>query len=284
MACSKHSTRAGGSVMQAYGNLFQGRQNSSPTRPAATPSRPASRRASIATPPISASAPTANTTSAAARPMPPKPFHPQAARTTSHAGDPLPDTLSGFLSGSPFVYTVAIAPPYFSSGEHIGPAAISRNNCQRLCPGHMEGHAALHARLRRALGALHAHHRARASHRRISHRERHAAVCRQSAARLPDQLERLGTARAGRVAGHTANLRRMPAAASPMIPPNIWQDNFLTGSTPFAVYPRLLSASTAPIHYGFQITPSQLAARLHARRAQISLPPGNTKHRRRPTP
>jgi hypothetical protein len=27
------------------------------------------------------------------------------------------------------------------------------------------------------------------------------------------------------------------------IPPNIWQDNFLTGSTPFAVYPRLLSAA-----------------------------------------
>ena len=40
-----------------------------------------------------------------------------------------------------------------------------------------------------------------------------------------------------------------------IIPPNIWQDNFLTGSTPFAVYPRLLSASNAPISYGvFQTT------------------------------
>jgi hypothetical protein len=43
-----------------------------------------------------------------------------------------------------------------------------------------------------------------------------------------------------------------------VIPPNIWQDNFLTGSTPFAVMPRLLSAMNAPIRYGFQITPSQL--------------------------
>jgi hypothetical protein len=43
-----------------------------------------------------------------------------------------------------------------------------------------------------------------------------------------------------------------------VIPPNIWQDNFLTGSTPFAVYPRLLSASNAPIQYGFQLTPAQL--------------------------
>src|ERR1035438_5265217 len=43
-----------------------------------------------------------------------------------------------------------------------------------------------------------------------------------------------------------------------LIPPNIWQDNFLTGSTPFAVYPRLLSASNAPIDYGFQLTPSEI--------------------------
>ena len=43
-------------------------------------------------------------------------------------GDPLPDTLSSFLSGSPFVYTVAIAPRFMSSGAHIGPAAVNRNN------------------------------------------------------------------------------------------------------------------------------------------------------------
>src|SRR5271155_111555 len=43
------------------------------------------------------------------------------------AGDPLPDTLSSFLSGSPFIYTRAIAPPYFSNGPHIGPAAVNRN-------------------------------------------------------------------------------------------------------------------------------------------------------------
>lgn len=44
------------------------------------------------------------------------------------AGDPLPDTLSAFLSGSTFSYSIAVAPPYFSGGQHIGPAAISRNN------------------------------------------------------------------------------------------------------------------------------------------------------------
>ena len=50
----------------------------------------------------------------------------------------------------------------------------------------------------------------------------------------------------------------MPAVAITAIPPNIWQDNFLTGSTPFAIYPRLVAAQGAPIHYGFKITPDQL--------------------------
>jgi hypothetical protein len=43
-----------------------------------------------------------------------------------------------------------------------------------------------------------------------------------------------------------------------VIPPNIWQDNFLTGSTPFVVYPRVNAAQNAEIPYGFQITPSEL--------------------------
>jgi len=43
-------------------------------------------------------------------------------------GDLLPDTLSSFLSGSPFAYTRVIAPPYFSNGPHIGPAGINRND------------------------------------------------------------------------------------------------------------------------------------------------------------
>src|SRR3954447_14737900 len=31
-----------------------------------------------------------------------------------------------------------------------------------------------------------------------------------------------------------------------VIPPNIWQDNFLTGSSPYAVYPRRVSSAPAP--------------------------------------
>ena len=43
-------------------------------------------------------------------------------------GQPLPDTMSSLLLGYPYAYTVAVAPPYASDGEHIGPAAVNRNN------------------------------------------------------------------------------------------------------------------------------------------------------------
>ena len=42
------------------------------------------------------------------------------------------------------------------------------------------------------------------------------------------------------------------------IPPNIWADNFLTGSTPFAMNPRVVAVSGSPIRYGTQITSDQL--------------------------
>src|SRR6202789_2666752 len=42
--------------------------------------------------------------------------------------DPLPDTLSSLLIGYPYGYTIAVAPPYASNGAPIGPAAINRDD------------------------------------------------------------------------------------------------------------------------------------------------------------
>lgn len=44
-----------------------------------------------------------------------------------HPGDPLPDTLSGFLAGTPYSYTSAITYPFFPSGNLIGESAIHRD-------------------------------------------------------------------------------------------------------------------------------------------------------------
>jgi Glycosyl hydrolase family 3 C-terminal domain/Glycosyl hydrolase family 3 N terminal domain len=54
------------------------------------------------------------------------------------------------------------------------------------------------------------------------------------------------------------NLSIHAGGAVTVIPFNIWQDNLLTGSTPFADYPRRQSASATPLAYGFAITPDML--------------------------
>ena len=58
----------------------------------------------------------------------PSEIHSQSGTHDIHIGDPLPDTLSALLTGSPFAYTRAVAPSYFSNGEKIGPAADSRSS------------------------------------------------------------------------------------------------------------------------------------------------------------
>jgi hypothetical protein len=54
------------------------------------------------------------------------------------------------------------------------------------------------------------------------------------------------------------HFRAHAGAGLTTIPPNIWQDNFLTGGLPFVIYPRVTAAPGAQIPYGFQISPSQL--------------------------
>ncbi len=180
---------------------------------------------------------------------------------TIHPGDPLPDTLSGLLTGSPFAYTVGVAPSYFSNGAHIGPAAISRNAAAFYFQDtwKVTDSLTLDAGLRYEL------------YTPITERAK-----RTSGFGYPDGLQspvqdyvinpqpgyRFNLNGWGpRVQVSWAaskDLRFNIGGAITTIPPNIWQDNFLTGSTPFVVYPRLTAAPGAPFHYGFQITPAEL--------------------------
>ncbi|MBZ5513492.1 MAG: TonB-dependent receptor [Acidobacteriia bacterium] len=49
-----------------------------------------------------------------------------SGRHDIRAGDPLPDTLSAFLTGTPFAYGISEAPPYFAQGERIGDSGVRR--------------------------------------------------------------------------------------------------------------------------------------------------------------
>ena len=174
-----------------------------------------------------------------------------------HAGDALPDALTGLLSGSPSQYTVGVAPSYFSNGPHIGPAAASRNSAGVYIQDtwKMSSRLVLDYGVRWEL------------YTPISERAKRTSSFLNTASGQeyvvnPQPGYRTNWNGWGPRVQLTWNasdrLQFHAGGAVTVIPPNIWQDNFLTGSTPFAVYPRLTAARGAPIAYGFQILSSQL--------------------------
>jgi hypothetical protein len=247
---------AAGSVQAAYGNLFQARENVSYTRGQHAFKFGAEVRANRDTTYYGMS-PNGEydfgggTAYANA-------YIPSASGTHDvYPGDPLPDTLSSLLTGSPFAYTISVAPPYFSGGEHIGPAAINRNNVNAYFQDawkvssrftlnygvRWELYTPITERARRTAGFL------------WTQGTQEYVVNPQPGYRTEWKGWGPRVQMAWQV---TKNLQAHAGGGITVIPPNIWQDNFLTGSAPFAVMPRLLSASNAPIPYGFKITPAQL--------------------------
>ncbi len=247
---------AAGSVMQAYGNLFQGRQNVSYT---------AGRHAFKAGFEVRVNR---DTTYFGISPNGEYDFGGGTAYATEfissasgkhniHPGEALPDTLTSFLSGSPFIYTVAIAPPYFSNGAHIGPAAISRNNFSFYLQDTFKAtsrltfdyglrwdlYTPITERARRTSGFLTVNG---VQEYVINPQPGYKTDWNAWEPRIQVSWQA------------TSKLLARAGGSIMTIQPNIWQDNFLTGSTPFAVYPRLVSAASAPINYGFQITPAEL--------------------------
>lgn len=173
-------------------------------------------------------------------------------------GDPLPDTLSAFLTGSPFAYARAVAPSYFSNGERIGPASESRNSYEayaqdtwKVTPHlvlnfglRLEVYTPLWDRGRRGSGIY------------------PTADGGQEFLVNPNPVSRTWMNNWGPRAqadyAFTSKLRGHAGAGLTTIPQNIWQENYLTGALPFVFYPRVTAAPGRQIPYGFQITPAQI--------------------------
>jgi hypothetical protein len=195
-------------------------------------------------------------------------------------GDPLPDALTGLLTASAFTYTSAIAPTYFSSGAHIGPAAISRNGAGfffqdtwKISPRFVLDYG-----LRYEL------------YTPISERAKRTASFRSVTGPTGPTLEYVLNPQPGyrfKLDGFGPRVRldwKAPkgievtiGGAIATIPPNIWQDNFLTGSTPLVINPRFTAAPGTFIPYGFQITPAQLPRAYTPAGVDIYAAAGSTK-------
>ncbi len=176
-------------------------------------------------------------------------------------GDPLPDTLSSLLIGYPYGYTVAVAPTYSSDGAHVGPAAINRNDVNAYIADtwKINPHWTLEYGLRYELYTPISERAQRTSSFLNSFP---AAGVGQEYLINPQptyQTDWNGWGPRLQVdwnAPHAVHVHI--GGAFTVIPPNIWQDNLLTGSTPYVVYPRVNAAQNGEIAYGFQITPNEL--------------------------
>jgi hypothetical protein len=251
---------AAGTVISIYGNLFQARQNVSFTTTHHAFKAGAEIRLNRDTTYFGIS-PNGEYDFGGGTAYSPINIPSQSGRHDIHVGDPLPDTLSSLLSGSPFVYSVAVAPSYFSGGQHIGAAAINRNagafyaqDTWKINP-----RLVLDYGLRYELYSPFSERAKRTSG--LAFQKTPTGVA-QTFVINPQPGYKFNLNGFGPrvqldwLAAQQIHVR--VAGAITTIPPNLFQDNSLTGSTPFTAYPRLSSAASAPIPYGFQITSNEL--------------------------
>ncbi len=251
---------AAGTVISIYGNLFQGRENVFFTTSHHAFKAGAEVRLNRDTTYFGIS-PNGEYDFGGGTAYSPVNIPSQSGQHDIHVGDPLPDTLSSLLSGSPFVYTVAVAPTYFSGGEHIGAAAINRNaaafyaqDTWKITP-----RLVLDYGLRYELYSPFSERAKRTSG--LAFQKTPTGIA-QTFVINPQPGYKFNLNGWGPrvqldwLAAQQTHVRI--AGAITTIPPNLFQDNSLTGSTPFTIYPRLSSAAAAPIPYGFQITSGEL--------------------------
>jgi hypothetical protein len=246
----------GGSVMQAFGNLFQERENLSYTAGRHQMHAGFEVRQNVDTTYFGIS-PNGEYDFGGGNAYATEAIASASGKHNLKVGDLLPDVLSSFLSGAPVDYIIAVAPPEVSSGAHIGPAAINRSNYNayvedswKMTPTltldygiRWEHYTPITERARRTGGY------------RVLNGQMNYVVNPQPGYRITwdgwGPRVQLSWAAAKNLSVHAGG-------AITTIPPNIWQDNLLTGSTPYADYPRRQSAASTPLAYGFALTPSML--------------------------
>ncbi len=247
----------GGTVTRAFGNLFQARENVSFTTSAHAFKAGAEVRLNRDSTYFGTS-PNGEYDFGGGTAYSPSEIKSQSGTHDVHTGDPLPDTLSALLTGSPFAYTRAVAPSYFSNGQNIGPAADSRSAVaayvqdawkitQRMVLHYglrFELYTPISDRAHRASGFYPTENGGQEF--LINPQPRYRTAMNNWAPRVQVDYRF-----SDHLVGHAGG-------ALTTIPPNIWQVNQLTGGLPFVFYPRVTASPGAQIPYGFQITPAQL--------------------------
>ena len=247
----------GGTVTRAFGNMFQGRENVSITSAKHAFKAGIDVRLNRDSTYFGTS-PNGEYDFGGGTAYSPVAISSQSGKHNIRVGDPLPDTLSALLTGSPFAYTRAVAPSYFSNGENIGPAADSRSAFEFYIEDSWKAtpRIVLNYGLRYELYTP-ISDRAKRGSGIYPTRDGGQEFLINPQPRYRSEMNNWGP-RVELDYRFSDRLQVHAGAGLTTIPPNIWQDNNLTGGLPFVIYPRVTAAPGSQIPYGFQISPSSL--------------------------
>jgi len=200
-----------------------------------------------------------------------------SGRHDVHAGEALPDSLTGLLTASAFTYTTAVAPALFPQEDRIGDAGIHRDayNVYLQDSWKISDRLLLNYGLRYEIES------------RIREPSNQTSVPVLNSTRPgsellinpepPYELDKNGwgprVSLEWRVTEKTL-LRAGGGITTLLI--NLYQDNLLTGSTPFVVYPRLTAAPGQLIPFGLTITPEELPP-IYTPNGSLVFASGNSK-------
>jgi hypothetical protein len=251
---------AAGSVTAEYGNLFQVRQNLTWTRGAHTVKAGGEARLNRDTT-LFGIGPNGVYQFGGGVAYSPVQILSASGDHNIQPGDALPDSLTGLLAASAFTFTQAVAPPMFAQGGRIGDSAIHRDAYGLYLQDSWEvsGRFSLDYGLRYEI----------ASPIRETDKRTSLPVLSGGNGPLGSEilinpqpgynLQKNGWAPRLSASWHaSANTTLHVGGAITTLLTNLWQENLLTGSTPFVVYPRLTAAPGQPIAFGTTITPQQL--------------------------
>jgi len=250
---------AAGSVVASYGNLLQVRHNASWVRGAHSWKAGVEVRANRDTT-VYGISPNGEYQFGGGTAYSPVEIRSASGAHNIHPGDPLPDSLTGLLTASAFTYTLAVAPAMFAQGDHIGDSAIHRDSYNF----YVQDSWKLSARVQLDYGLRYEIN----SPIRESAKRTSAPVL--SGSGTPGSQFLINPQPGYRVDkggwGPRAAVRWAVAARTKLLAgagittllPNIWQDNSLTGGTPFVLYPRLTASQGQAIRFGTTVTPEQI--------------------------
>ena len=270
---------AAGSVMGAYGNLFQVRQNFTWLRGKHTFKAGGEIRANRDTTVFGIS-PNGQYQFGGGAAYSPVAIHSVSGLHDIPVGGLLPDSLTGLLTATAFTYTQAVAPSIFAQGAYIGDSAIRREayNIYIQDSWKVTDRLLLNYGLRYEVDTP-----IWEADKRTS-----GPVLTSTPGALPGSELLINLQPSYKTDWNgwgprlslsyrlAANTVFHAGAAITTLLPNLWQDNLLTGSTPFVVYPHLTAAPGQPIQFGTFITPQQLPVIYSTSGAEI-FASGNSK-------